>query len=209
MEHKWKNDRLSMKKTVRSVHAQVFYFYYNQEKKMKLDLKISALLALVFLVGCNKNSDQETPHISPVQGGYELVINKLEPLPIGFVGKPSVELVSTETGVIQEVTEQVSFSSSDPSVVQIEQGTVLAKKAGQVNIIATLIQAQQTLTTVAPLKVTDISVENLTLHATKGELGIGATQQYTAIAEFSDGSTLDVTEQPKDSENRLCFYVKA
>src|SRR5205823_115977 len=88
-------------------------------------------------------------------------------------------------GSTQDLTSTVQWSSSDPSVASV---TAAGVAAGAATVTANLgsIMQSTTVTVTAP-SISSISVtpEDLTL-------AIGITQQFTATAIYSDGSSQDL-----------------
>jgi hypothetical protein len=99
-------------------------------------------------------------------------------------------------GSVRDVTGQVTWSSSDPTVATIASGpgvggTVTGVSAGMVVITATLggVVANATVGVIgAQLQSIAIAPANATLMA-------GTRAAYTATGTFSDGSVVDVTSQ--------------
>lgn len=111
----------------------------------------------------------------------------------------STRLVATGTysdGTTQDVTALALWSSSDPQVAAVSnvpatRGEVQARAVGGVGITATLEgQVAHATVTVSPATVTSLEITPAAPSVAKG-----TTQQLQAVATFSDGSTLDVTEQ--------------
>jgi len=98
-----------------------------------------------------------------------------------------------------DVTEQVQWTSLTPAIVSISnaagsRGLATARSVGgPVTIRATLsgseIVAERTLTVTAP------TLSSLTLTPTAASIVSGATQQYSVVANYSDGTHPDVTTQ--------------
>ena len=164
---------------------------------MKRKINVLALLFLVLLInGCDLSDSEQSNHPPSQKKEYELVLENRETLPVGFATSPSARLVSTMTGVSQDVTDEVSLTSSDPSVAHLSEGQVQAQSSGETELTATLTRAGVTYSSSSYLRVSEALVDTLTIQAPYVTLGVGARQQYTAIAQFDDGSTLEVTKQP-------------
>src|SRR2546423_1279790 len=94
----------------------------------------------------------------------------------------------------QDLTSQVTWTSTNTSVASISTtvptaGLASAVSAGTTTITATLGSVSgNTL-----LAVTSATVTQITVTAGSPTLTLGLSQQYTATATFSDGSTQDVT----------------
>lgn len=164
---------------------------------MKRKINILALLFLVLLInGCDSSDSEQSNHPPSQKEEYELVLENRETLPVGFATSPSARMVSKMTGVSQDVTDEVSLTSSDPSVAHLSEGQVQAQSSGETELTATLTRAGVTYSSSSSLRVSEALVDTLTIQAPHVTLGVGARQQYTAIAQFDDGSTLEVTKQP-------------
>ncbi|MDO2949802.1 beta strand repeat-containing protein [Aeromonas simiae] len=95
-------------------------------------------------------------------------------------------------GSVQDVSGQVSWSSSDPSVASVSsQGLVTAQTKGDVTISAFL----QGVTQTATLSVSDAVVAAIQVIPPTATLAKGTKLQLQAVATFSDGSTQDVSGQ--------------
>lgn len=99
-------------------------------------------------------------------------------------------------GTMQDLTNRVSWSSSDPAVATISsdtgsEGEAHARTPGTTTIGAAMdgISASTTLT------VTPATVQGLSITPPMPTLPIGATQALVATATLSDGTTQDVTAQ--------------
>lgn len=94
----------------------------------------------------------------------------------------------------QDLTSQVTWSSSDTSLATIDQnGRAGAAGPGSVQITATSGGVSGTMTlTVAPLTVTLQSIAVTPANAT---VAAGASQQFVATGTFSNGTTQDLTNQ--------------
>lgn len=164
---------------------------------MKKKINILALLSVVLLInGCDLSDSEQSNHPPSNKEEYELVLENRETLPVGFATSPSARLISKMSGVSQDVTGEVSLTSSDPSVAHLSEGQVQAQSSGVTELTATLTRAGVTYSSSSSLEITEALVDTLTIEAPHVTLGVGARQQYTAIAQFDDGSTLKVTKQP-------------
>lgn len=166
---------------------------------MKFSIKLILVGFGLLLNGCDSSDSEQSNNPPSGKEKYELVLNQREVLPVGFSATPSAQLISTTTGTSQDVSDEVSLKSSEPSVALLSGRTVQAQSLGETTLTATLNKAGVDYSTTSRLKVTDALVDTLTIHAPNATLGIGATQQDTAIAKFDDGSSLEVTRQPNSS----------
>ncbi len=91
------------------------------------------------------------------------------------------------------VTDQVEWSSSSQIVSLLgndNPGLLRTNSSGNVLLIATLNKMKG----FTSLKVSDATLNNLTVTVTDKQ-AMGTTQKLTAEAEYSDGTTVDVSEQ--------------
>ncbi|NAW86346.1 Ig-like domain-containing protein [Photobacterium halotolerans] len=93
----------------------------------------------------------------------------------------------------QDVTAQATWSSSDTAVATVsDTGMVSALATGSADISANF---GGTDSNNASLAVTAATVLSITIEPETASIANGTTQQFTATAKFSDGSTMDVTDQ--------------
>lgn len=153
-------------------------------------------LCLVLLTGCD--SSNESLSNSPISDNedFQLVVDSRKTLPIGFSSPMTATLVSNETGERKNVPGKISMSSSETSIVNIVGDKIHAKSTGEAEVTAAASYRGKTYRTVVTVQVTDALVDSLTILASKESIGIGATLQFNAIAQFDDGTSLDVTQQP-------------
>lgn len=105
----------------------------------------------------------------------------------------SVQFTATATfsdSSTQDVTNQAAWLSSVPGVASVNpQGLAASVSQGQTNVQATFMgQSDNTLLSVTPAVITRVDV-------TPGTPSVanGLTQQFTAVATFSDNSTQNIT----------------
>jgi uncharacterized protein YjdB len=92
-------------------------------------------------------------------------------------------------GSTKDVTASASWSSSSASVASVSTGgLVTAVGAGTASISATI----SSVSTSASLTVTPI-LKSITTAPSAPSISVGATQQFSATAGYSDGSTKDVS----------------
>jgi trimeric autotransporter adhesin len=95
-------------------------------------------------------------------------------------------------GTTKDVTSSVAWSASNAVIASISNvGLVTSVTAGQANVSATM--AGVSATDAVTVTGAQPSVVSITLQPATLSLIVGQTQQLTAIANFSDGSTKDVT----------------
>ncbi len=98
-------------------------------------------------------------------------------------------------GATQNLTVFISWSSSDAGVATIS-GTGLATAVAQGSVTITALFGT-TITGTALLTVTAPALVLISVTPATATIAKGATQQFTALGTFSDGSTQDLTSQPK------------
>jgi hypothetical protein len=95
-------------------------------------------------------------------------------------------------GSTADVSSQVTWNSDMPAAVTISStGLASAVAAGTANITATMDSVTSNTVQLIVEDVTSIDVEP----ANPANLAVGATQQFTATATFTDGSTEDISSQ--------------
>src|SRR5205823_5614252 len=90
----------------------------------------------------------------------------------------------------QDLTALVTWSSSDSTVVSIDNsGLATNRKFGTVTITAALGSVTNSTT----LTVATITLTGIVVTPVNPSVNIGQTQQFSATATFSDGTTQDIT----------------
>ena len=97
-------------------------------------------------------------------------------------------------GSTQDLTASVIWSSFDPSVADVSntagtQGALTASATGTVTISST----SGSITDNDVVVVTPAAISSITINPGSASIPLGTTQQFAAIATFSDGTTQDVT----------------
>ncbi|MCH1929498.1 Ig-like domain-containing protein [Shewanella sp. A25] len=101
-------------------------------------------------------------------------------------------VVKLSDGTSQDITEQVDWQSSDLGVATIStSGLVDTVAKGTSQITASF---NGVLSNVAEIVVSDAIVTDLQISALTNQLGVGTQAQFTAVATFSDDSTVDVSQ---------------
>ncbi len=92
----------------------------------------------------------------------------------------------------QDLTKQVTWSSSDPSITTIDsEGNATALAAGTTTITATQGPVSGTTT----LPVSNATLSSITVTPINQSIAAGTTQQFTATGTFSDNTNQDLTAQ--------------
>lgn len=99
-------------------------------------------------------------------------------------------------GTTRNITPQASWTSSDPAIASIgdsaaDKGIATGVDAGQATITATLGSAVGSTV----LNVTVVTLTSISVTPSNASVAIGLDQAFTAIATFSDSSTLNVTDR--------------
>ncbi len=143
-----------------------------------------SLLAVVGLSGCNHK----------VQ---ELVVTpKQSTVPIGFQQQLKAEKVYKKGKVIDAThTGEVKWSSSDESIATVDAKGLVSTydKVGIVEITAVGNFKKRNFTDSVIIEVTDAVMTSLTVTPKETSTPIGLTKSFTATANFSNGQTIDVT----------------
>ncbi|MEG3025627.1 MAG: Ig-like domain-containing protein, partial [Aeromonas sp.] len=101
-------------------------------------------------------------------------------------------LATFQNGSVQDVSDQVLWSSSDTTLADINSvGMVTSKGIGQATLTATLGSISRSAT----LTITNAITTSLQITPATSSLPKGTTQQFQAIATFSDNSSQDVSSQ--------------
>ncbi|OMD44018.1 leucine-rich repeat domain-containing protein [Paenibacillus odorifer] len=96
-----------------------------------------------------------------------------------------------EDGSSQDITESAIWSLDNPTMADIDKGFLTGKKFGSGGVIATWGGKSG----VAGLLVKNLSVLSLTITPENSTIGLGQTQQFQAKAQYSNGTSVDVTNQ--------------
>lgn len=99
-------------------------------------------------------------------------------------------LADYDDRTVRDVTNEVTWASSDQSIVTVsEAGLIVGMGAGTATVSATW----RAVTGELSLSVTSRSLESLAVSPNAIALQPGASQQFTAMAHYSDGTSMDVT----------------
>ncbi|MCG9731123.1 Ig-like domain-containing protein [Shewanella sp. Isolate13] len=104
----------------------------------------------------------------------------------------SVQAVLMDSTTVN-ITSLVTWQSSDETVASVinARGMFEAKKGGESDITAHYAGFSDTLN----VKVIDARLTSLDVTPTMQSLSVGSTQQYQAIAHYSNGAAVNVTDQ--------------
>ncbi len=116
-----------------------------------------------------------------------------------------------ENGTTEDVSDSVSWLSSDPTVAQVDsRGLATGLNPGAVDIQATLATPDGTFSDAGRLRVNTpaVVIEELVVDPAAAEVLVGGKQQFNARVLLSDGSSQDVTTQVSwTSENSAIASV--
>ena len=111
-------------------------------------------------------------------------------------------------GTTQDVSNTATWTSSDPSVVTVDNnGLAQAVSVGSAQITASF--GGSTAST-SGLQVTPAALASIALSPATAQIPVGTTQQFTAAGTFTDGTTQDLTSQAVwSSSNTAAVTVDA
>lgn len=89
----------------------------------------------------------------------------------------------------QDLTNVVSWSSSDTTVATVQSGLAQTLKSGSINLSASF----SGMSASASLQVTSATLTSITISPYLPTFPVGGFQQFTATGTFSDGSSQDLT----------------
>jgi hypothetical protein len=118
-------------------------------------------------------------------------------IPVGI--EKNLQAIATfSNGLSVDITNDpaVIWDVDDHSIAKIDKGKVTGRSAGNTNVEASVTFDNVTYNTVINVEVTNAIVTSLTVSPSLVKIPKGLTQQFTAIANLSDGRTIDVTHNP-------------
>jgi len=95
-------------------------------------------------------------------------------------------------GASLDISTQVTWSSSNTSVVTVNSSGLATSVATGISTIAA---THQTISGNTIFTVTSAGLTSISITPTNPNVARGATQQFTAIGAYSDGTSLDITSQ--------------
>jgi uncharacterized protein YjdB len=134
----------------------------------------------------------------------------ITPASLQIAAQTSSQLTATGTfvdGTTQDLTSQVAWSSSAPNVTTVgyQTGMVSGLTSGQSTITATL----GSVTSTTALTVTGATLSSITVLPASPSIPLGASQQFTATGNFSDGSTQSLVGVTWASSNTAVAVVNS
>lgn len=183
--------------------------------------KLRNLLALtaasVFLLGaftgCKKNTESPSPE--PEAKTLESIILEVSPEALKVGGKAGLKVTATYSDKsTSDVSEKAVFTPSDTSVASVDGTTLTALKEGSVNVVASYKEGEKTVSSLSvsvevskadepspgpsptpePAAKTLVTVL-LQTSPSPMNLLVNAKATLTATAEYSDGTTADVSDK--------------
>ncbi|HTT06490.1 MAG TPA: PilC/PilY family type IV pilus protein [Steroidobacteraceae bacterium] len=153
-----------------------------------------------------------TASLGSISGSASLTVNAVVVTPPPTLESITVEPSNPQVGVgstqqftaigtysdgsMLNITGTVTWTSATTSVATISAGglaNALALGSSLITATQGTISGSTTLTVVPPVVVTPPTLDSITVTPSSATIHIGQTQQYTAIATYSDGSTQNVT----------------
>ena len=135
-----------------------------------------------------------TPVVTPTPPG-PAVVTSIEVTPeeasieVGET-RPFTATATYSDGITEDVTAEADWASSNTAVATVDAGLATGVGAGTIEITATF----EGISDRAMLNVS-VVLESIAVIPESASLDVGDTQQFTAIATYSDGSTRDVTAE--------------
>ncbi|MFV8433676.1 Ig-like domain-containing protein [Vibrio owensii] len=117
--------------------------------------------------------------------------------PVGLT-RQFVATACMSDGTSLDVTNEdtVSWQTSDSQFVTVNtNGVAKGESVGFATITASMLVDGETISADAALEVTDAVIKSLVVTPTSKTTPVGLTRQFVATAYFSDGSSLDVTNE--------------
>jgi len=153
----------------------------------------SLLVASLLLVGCaNESSPIEMVSAPPASPAVTTTSTLSIVAPKAVVHGTNPQIAATvvdETGRPSDVTHKVSWSSSNILVVTVSDGHLYSVGPGEATVRASIGEQSATF----EVTVVEKSVVSLTLVSDAQYATAGQTRSWSAIAQYNDGSSVDVT----------------
>src|SRR2546422_155139 len=170
---------------LRSVQQQVL----TRRTSVKTAFLILALFCLALLLACSggTSSGSSGSPSTPSLASLQVTPSSMSIAPGGTQQFKATGKFSD--GSTKDITSSVQWSSSDSNIASVTAGLATGKGIGSATITAQSGSIQATAT----LKVTNTPPSLVSLQVTPGtvSIAVGATQQFAATGNFSDGSTQD------------------
>ncbi len=110
---------------------------------------------------------------------------------LGVYGQAQLSVDATlDDGSRRDVTREASWTTTDASIVSVDQsGEVIARAPGTAEVVATI----QGVEARSRVLVTNASLRDVTVEPFEAVLGVGIERQLRAIARYNDGTSAEVT----------------
>ena len=131
--------------------------------------------------------------ITSTSGLSSIAVAPAYPADLGVGASLQLAAIGTYTdGTTTDITSKVTWTSSSPTVAIIfANGSATGEGSGTTNITATLSGVSSPSVKLTVKAVSSISIVPAASH----NLDVGATQQFSAIGTYSDGSSADISAQ--------------
>jgi trimeric autotransporter adhesin len=156
-----------------------------------------------------------TAKVSGISGTGSLAV--ASPTQITLATSPSTVQIANQTaaqltvtgtfadGTTQDLTSVVNWTSSAPSVATVEYqtGVVSSLSSGSSTITATLGSATATV----QLTVTNATLTSINISPANPGISAGGSQQFTAVGNFSDGTSQTLVGVDWSSSNAAVAFI--
>jgi hypothetical protein len=142
--------------------------------------------------------------VAPAPGELESLSLTLadEQIEVGESTIAAVEATYTN-GTTRDVTQQATVNSGDPNIAAAGDPTIDARAPGETEITASFSQDGIIVSDTATLTVIGPTVEALSLTLADEQIKIGESTSATVEATYTNGTTVDVTQQASIANTNL------
>ena len=152
-------------------------------------VEISAYYGMIYTVTSLTVTDAVLEQVKVTSKNGTFSTPRTVDLPLAAIGTFS-------DGTSREVTQDVTWSSSDTAIADVSnKGVVTPVEVGEVGIVASV--PDTSIKDEATVTVTDAEVESVTIGSQTGTFSspVGVPLKLTAQANFSDGTSIDITNK--------------
>jgi len=164
-------------------------------KRAKDLFSVLPLVVFLILVGCGGGSGTSSGAASAAVASTRIASISVAPanpsIPVG-VTKQFAASGAYSNGTSQDITTQVAWSSTNPSVVTVTPSglaTAITPGTATINAITGDFGGNTTLT------VTSATLSSIAVTPAKPSMPVGLAEQFTASGTYSDGTSHDITTQ--------------